>query len=112
VPDAEHPLLDLAQLAPVHVLEPDRLADPQRLAVELEHPLATIVFDHIVIADGDHALAHLVPRAAAAIAAFAAFLPPLPAEHRLTPLVSVNRFRQTPSTASSRPDLTAFTNSS
>jgi hypothetical protein len=81
-PDAQHPFLDLAQLAPVHVLEQDGLADPQRLSVELEHPLATVIFDHIVIADRDHALAHLVPRGATAFAALAAFLPSPSAEHR------------------------------
>jgi hypothetical protein len=51
---------------------------------ELEHPLATIVFDHIVVADRDHALVHLVTRGITAFAAFAPFLPSLPAEHRLT----------------------------
>ena len=33
VPDAQHAFLDLVQLAPVHVLELDGLADPQGLAV-------------------------------------------------------------------------------
>jgi hypothetical protein len=111
LPDAQHPFLDLAQLMPVHVLEQDGLADPQRLAVELERPLATIVLDHIVIADGDHALAHLGPRPAAAFAAFAALLPS-PCRASPSPFLPVSRFRQTPSTASSRPDLTAFTNAS
>src|SRR5215471_20627510 len=45
VPDVQHFFLDLDQFAPVHVLEQDGLAEPQRLAVEPEHVLATVVFD-------------------------------------------------------------------
>src|SRR5215469_9298074 len=81
VPDVQHPLLDLGQLVPVHVLEQDRLADPQRLAVEPEHALAAVVLDHVVVADGDHALAHLIARGLTLFA-------PLPAslsEHSDTP---------------------------
>src|SRR6516225_9071782 len=58
----QHALLDLAQFAAVHVLEPDGLADPQRLAVQLEGVLAAIVFDHVVVSNGDHALAYLLAR--------------------------------------------------
>src|SRR5215813_1840939 len=77
VPDVQHPFLDLAQLAAVHVLEQDRLAEPQRLAIELEHPLAVVVFDRVVVADGEHALAHLVARG---VTVEAPFLPPSPAQ--------------------------------
>jgi hypothetical protein len=58
----QHPFLDLVQLTAVHVLEQDRLPDPQRLAVQLEDPLALLVLDLVVVADREHALAHLVPR--------------------------------------------------
>jgi hypothetical protein len=76
--DVQHPFLDLDQLAPVHVLEHNGLADPQRLAVELVHALAALVFDLVVVADRDHALAHLVARG---LLVKAPFLPSLPAEH-------------------------------
>src|SRR5215471_3793083 len=72
--DPQHALLDLAQFVTVHVLEPDGLAYPQRLAVQLEHALAPVVLDHVVVPDGDHALAHLVARA---VAVPAALLPAL-----------------------------------
>ena len=49
-----------------------RLADPQSLAIHLEHVLTAIVLDDVVIADPDHALAHLVPRG---VAAFTPLLP-------------------------------------
>jgi hypothetical protein len=69
-----------AQFAAVHVLEPDGLADPQRLAVQLEDALAAIVFDHVVVPDGDHALAYLVARDPAAF--LTALVPPVPADQR------------------------------
>jgi len=70
--DPEHEFLDLAQFTPVHVLEQKSLADPQSLTVHLEHALTTIVLDDVVIADREHALAHLVVRG---VAAFAPLLP-------------------------------------
>src|SRR5215469_10343900 len=78
--EMQHALLDLAQFAAVHVLEPDRLADRPRLAVQLEDVLAAIVFDHVVVSDGDHALAYLVTRGPALF--LAALAPPVPAEQR------------------------------
>src|ERR1700746_3664842 len=80
--EAQHAFLDLAELAPVHVLEQDRLADPQGLAVKLEHPLAAVVLDHVIVADGDHALAHQITRG---FGVEAPFLPPS-AAHRLPPI--------------------------
>ena len=40
--DPEHAFLDLAQFVPVHVLEQQRLADPQGLAVHLEYALTAL----------------------------------------------------------------------
>ena len=73
------------QLMPVDVLEHDGLADPESLAVQLEHTIATIILDHVVVADGDHALAHLVTRG---IAFFAPLLPSLPTEQGRAPFPS------------------------
>src|SRR5262249_56848521 len=84
---AQHPFLDLGQLVPVHVLKNDGLADPERLAVQLEHALTTIVLDHVVVADGDHPLAHLVARGFAPLAPFFAPAP----EHCVTPIRSSRR---------------------
>src|SRR6185437_10581935 len=90
VPHMQHPFLDLAQLTAVHVLEQDGLPDPQRLAVQLEDMLALLVFDFVVVADGDHALVHLVPRGDAVEAPF---FPSLPAKQCRPPC----RFRCRPS---------------
>lgn len=60
--EMQHALLDLAQFAAVPVFEPDGLADSERLAVQLEDALSAIVLDHVIISDGDHALAYLIAR--------------------------------------------------
>src|SRR3954453_24093479 len=52
--------LDLGQLVPVEIFEDQRLAQPQRLAVDLVGPLAGVGLDPVVIADGYQPLAHLV----------------------------------------------------
>ena len=96
VPQMQHPFLDLAQLTAVHVLEQDGLPDPQRLAVQLEDMLALLVLDFVVVADGEHALAHLVPRGHAVEAPL---FPSLPAEQCRPPC----RFRCRPSPRPSRP---------
>ena len=90
--DPQHALLDPAQLTAVDVLKHDRLANPQCLTIQPEHVLAAIVLDHIVIADGDHPLTHLIARHLRATpAGFPAFLAPLlapvPAQHRLLPAI-------------------------
>ena len=58
--DAQHPLLDLAELAPLCIREDQRLPDAQRLAVDLEDALTPLVLDLVVVPDGKHALAHLI----------------------------------------------------
>jgi hypothetical protein len=45
-----------------------------------------VVFDHVVIADGDHALAHLVPRG---FTVEAPLFPPLLAKHAAASAVDV-----------------------
>ncbi len=62
----QHALLDLAQLAAGAVLKEQRLPHAQRLAVDLENPLAALVLDPEVVADRDQVLPHLVAVGAAA----------------------------------------------
>src|SRR5439155_7360339 len=79
VPYPGHALLDLQQLPAVAIFEDQRLADPQGLAVDLEDPLALVVLDPVVVADGHQLLAHaVVHRAGAAAALLTAVLPPVP----------------------------------
>src|SRR5690606_11606317 len=58
--DAQHALLDLQQLIAVAILKYQRLANAQRLAVNLVHALAIPVLDPEIITDGGDLLAHLV----------------------------------------------------
>src|SRR5207249_4470306 len=60
VADAELPLLDLRDLAPARILEHEGLADPKRLAVDLEGAVAFLVLDPVVVADGQQLLSHAV----------------------------------------------------
>ena len=91
VPHPCHAFLDLQQLAPVAVFEDQCLADPEGLAVNLEDPLALVVFDPVVVTDGHQLLTHAVVRHARATPTLLTpFLPPAPehissSHHRLSP---------------------------
>src|SRR5260221_1908135 len=58
----QHALLDLAELTPVWVLEDERVAHAQCLAVHLEGVLAAISVNVEIVPDRDQTLAHLIAR--------------------------------------------------
>ncbi len=51
--DAHQLLLDFAQGLPLHILKEEGVAHAEHLAVDLEGPLARLVLDPEIIAEGD-----------------------------------------------------------
>ena len=96
LPDPQHLLLDLAPLDAVGVFEDEGVADPERFAVDFEGPLALLVLDPKIVADGHQPLLHLVAGRAAATAERLALLLPLftpPSEpHDVAPFAGARRF--------------------
>lgn len=66
IADAQHALLNAAQLAPLHILEAERLTDAQGFSIHLKHPLTVFIFDPKIIANRDQTLTHAVARGSAA----------------------------------------------
>jgi hypothetical protein len=56
--DVQHPVLDVDDLVAVGVFEDERRAGAHRLAVDLEHLLAVVVLDPVVVTDREQLLAH------------------------------------------------------
>jgi hypothetical protein len=69
VANAQLALLDLGDLVAVGVLEHERLANTQSLAVDTERPPSLLVLDPVVVADGEQLLAHLKPFAVGLVVA-------------------------------------------
>ena len=58
--DVQHAFLDLGQLSTGSILENDRLAYAQSLAVHFVDFFTAVVFDPEIIADGRQLLSHLI----------------------------------------------------
>jgi hypothetical protein len=63
VAHAELALLELGHLSARGVLEHQRLANAERLAVDTERPGAVLLLDPVVVPDREQTLAHLITRA-------------------------------------------------
>src|SRR3954454_7816173 len=105
VAHVELALLDLRHLAPGAVLEHERLADAQRLPVDLVDPVAVLVLDPGVIPDRRELLPHLEAPDLRSVAAMPqesharTLAPRVPPEHRpkgMTPGARDRTDRQTP----------------
>src|SRR5262249_46526099 len=79
VADVQHLRLDLVELVAARVLEDQRLAYAECLAVDLAQPLAVLVLDPVVVADRHQLLPHAEDAGAAALSA--PFFPPVAKSH-------------------------------
>src|SRR3954453_2258512 len=87
--------LDLGQLVPVEIFEDQRLAQPQRLAVDLVGPLAGVGLDPVVVADRQQPLPHLVVHPLVTATTLFPTCSPPTSEHaaRLSPKETASRRR-------------------
>jgi hypothetical protein len=84
--DQQHPSLDATQLGAVWTLETERVPEPERLAIDANHPLLIGILDPEVVSEGQQLLSHQLPGGTAAETELASVLTSL-----LTPISQTHR---------------------